>query len=137
MIFQSTEDKIAIYNLIVADRRLTDAQENKLEELMDKSFNIHIGFIKGKIACVWGLITPSLLAEQAYMWLHTTDVVQKHKITFIRGSRDIVKIALEDFTSIVGECVKGNDRAVPWLKWLGAEFGEPLSDRIPFVIRRS
>lgn len=135
MIFQTTEDKATVAGIMLSGNDMVEAEKEKLQRLLQISFNIHIGFYKGDVACVWGLMTKSLLSDQAYMWLFTTDVVQKHKIAFIRGSRTIVKIALEDFSYIIGECAIENDRAIPWLRWLGAEFGAPLRGRIPFVIR--
>lgn len=136
MIFQSTEDREAVIGVILAGQKLGQDEEAKFKRLMQVSFSIHIGYIKDEVACIWGLIAPSMLADQAYMWLHTTDVVRHHTTTFIRGSRNMMDIALENFASIKGDCAINNGKAVPWLKWLGAEFGEPLSDRIPFVIRR-
>lgn len=136
MIFQSTEDREIIIKLILHNVKLTEEQLAKFREIIKQSFCIHIGWIKDEIACIWGLMTTSLLSEQAYMWLHTTEIVQDHTITFIRGSRCIVKIALEDFPSIIGECVVGNDRGMAWLRWLGAEFGESNGQHIPFIIRR-
>ena len=45
-------------------------------------------------------------------------------------------MVLEQFKSIVGVVLMGNKRSIRWLKWLGAEFGEPNGKLIPFTIRK-
>jgi len=30
------------------------------------------GFIRGELACIWGVIPPTLMSNQAYAWLNTT-----------------------------------------------------------------
>lgn len=97
------------------------------------SENIYVGFVDGEMACVWGLIPPTILSCQAYLWLYTTDLVQDNQITFIRQSQIAVKKMLESYEMIVGHV--GNEKAKRWLKWLGAEFHE-ASGREVFCIRK-
>ena len=109
--------------------------ERTLAECMRRSIEVRYGMLDGEVACMWGLIPPTLLSEAAYLWLLTTDIVAEHKFLFVRHSQRYVEEALCTFPTIIGDVVAGNDQALRWLKWLGAEFLVPVDGRIPFTIR--
>jgi hypothetical protein len=95
------------------------------------------GLVDGTIACLWGLIPPSLLSDQAYLWLMHTPLVENHKFRFIRHSQIQMKKMLELYPNIVGDCLISNRTGKKWLEWLGAKFTDP-PDReglVPFHIR--
>ncbi len=117
----------------VADR--PDA-EIILRDCLYRSIEVRYGFVDDELACVWGLIPPSLLSTTAYLWLLTTDVVEDHKFLFVRHSQRWIEQALKTYPTIIGDAVAGNDRGIRWLRWLGAEFGEPEGKRIRFMIRK-
>lgn len=93
------------------------------------------GFAAGKLVCVWGLISPTLLSDRAYLWLYTTEAISEHVFLFIRHSQIAVESMLQQYPTIVGHAIEGNSRAIRWLKWLGADFGPPDGRLIPFTIR--
>lgn len=95
------------------------------------------GQCDGELLCVWGLIPPTLLSDQAYLWLHTTDAVEGHEFVFVRRSQIEIKKMLEEYPRIVGHCLAGADRSIRWLKWLGAKFEDPMGRMVPFVIERT
>lgn len=95
-----------------------------------------MGFIDGKVACVWGLVPPTLMSNRAYLWLLTTDLVDEHQFIFVRHSQRFVEEALKEYDIIVGHCHSKETRSIRWLKWLGAEFSVPEGLRVPFSIRR-
>jgi hypothetical protein len=92
--------------------------------------------VDGKGACIWGLVPPSLLSERAYLWLFTTDVANEHQFLLARHSQIIVQKMLEEYPILTGHCHIIDTRAQRWLKWLGAEFGFPQDQRVPFTIRK-
>lgn len=94
------------------------------------------GTVDGEIACVFGLIPPTMLSEKAYLWLLATDLVDQHKFVFIRYSQRLVEFMLERFPVITGDCLIGEERAIRWVKWLGGKFTAPLGNRLPFEIRK-
>jgi hypothetical protein len=96
---------------------------------------VYTGFIDGEFVCCWGLIPPSFLSTQAYLWMWAPEPM-KYQFTFIRHSQLQVEAMLQYFETIVGDCVIGNRSAQRWLRWLGAEFEAPIGNRLPFVIRR-
>jgi hypothetical protein len=99
------------------------------------SSNCWAGLVDNKVACIWGLIPPTLLSDQAYLWLLITKEVEQHKFLFIRHSQRAVEAMLTKYSLIVGHCAIGNDPAIKWLRWLKAEFGPPQGNKIPFQIR--
>lgn len=113
---------------------LPDAEET-LRECMYRSVEVRYGFIDGEVACMWGLIPPSLLSTTAYLWLLTTDIVAEHKFLFIRYSQRYVEEALKTWPTIIGDVLIENRPAQRWLKWLGAEFGPAVKGRFSFTIQ--
>ena len=93
------------------------------------------GFWNGETLCIFGLIPPTLLSEQAYLWLHTTEAASEHEFVLVRRSQIEVRKMLEEHPRIIGHCEVGAERSIRWLRWLGAVFGEPQGKLIPFVIR--
>lgn len=97
---------------------------------------IWAGFIDGKLACIWGVIPPTLMSNQAYLWLYTTDVIKEHQFVLVRHSQMVIEEILEEYPSIVGHAIIGSTKSIRWLKWLGAKFGTPQGTGLPFRITR-
>lgn len=97
---------------------------------------IWTGSIDGVLACIWGVIPPTLMSYQAYLWLYTTDALKGHEFLLVRHSQMVIEEVLDEYPSIVGHAIIGSDKSIRWLKWLGAKFGEPQGLAIPFRITR-
>lgn len=110
--------------------------EASLRKHLTLSTHAWIGFVDEDVACVWGLIPPTMMSDQAYLWLHVTDKLKGHEFNLIRHSQRMIEHMLNEFPVIVGFVEVGNDKAQRWITWLGAEFDFPQGHRIPFVIRR-
>jgi hypothetical protein len=109
--------------------------EEVLRECIWRSIEIRQGLVDGEVACVWGLIPPTILSNTAYLWLCTTDIIAEHKFLFIRHSQRYIEEALKRYSTIIGEVVGHNPPARRWIRWLGGEFGPTILDRTPFTIR--
>lgn len=94
------------------------------------------GWVDDEIACIWGLIPPTLMSSQAYLWLYTTELVNKHTFVFVRYSQRAIEEMLKEYQTIVGHCEIDNARAIRWVKWLGGIFNEPVGRGLPFMILR-
>lgn len=94
-----------------------------------------VGRVDDKVACVWGLMQPSLLSDRAYLWLLTTDIVDEHPFLLVRHSQRWIEDMLRTYSCISGDVHIEDQRALRWIKWLGAVFGEPEGMKIPFQIR--
>lgn len=132
----ATRDDIDIREIIKRSpvASVPDA-EDILRDCMYRSVSIRYGFLDGEVACMWGLIPPTLLSDSAWLWLLTTDIVAEHKFLFIRNSQRWIEEALEIYPCIKGDVILDNAPAKRWLKWLGATFQEPIHGRIPFTIK--
>ena len=99
----------------------------------------HVWFwnVDGKVAVAWGLIPLTLLSNQAYIWLYTTDAHPGNEFLFIRKSKIELEKMQALYPSIIGHVMENNERGIRWLKWLGAALGSVDSKGlIPFEIRR-
>lgn len=92
--------------------------------------------IEGEFIGMWGVIPPTLLSDHAYMWVYTNEKVKDHQFVFIRHSQIAIAKVLEEWKIVHGHAVAGQDKSIRWLKWLGAKFGEPEGELIPFTIIR-
>jgi hypothetical protein len=126
------------YDLIYQEHlsMLSKINQETMQRAMMNSSRVWIGEDDGAVIGVWGLIPPTLMSDVAYLWLFTTKNLTRHTFIFIRHSQKAVQAMLSEFPCIVGHAEIGNRRSLQWLKWLGAEFGEPVSDKaIPFTIK--
>lgn len=126
------------YDLLFHDHfiMLSDSEREIMQRSMANSAHVWIGEIEGKVVAVWGLIPPTIMSDIAYLWLYPTKDMHSHIITFIRQSRHVIQMMLKEFPTIVGHCKIENLRGQQWLRWLGAEFGDPINNFIyPFTIK--
>jgi hypothetical protein len=107
-----------------------------LDQCVLRSREIYYGLVDDEVACVWGLIPPTLLSNTAYLWLLTTDIISENKFLFIRHSQRYIEKALEVWPIIVGDVLASNGPARKWLGWLGAEFSPEINGYLKFVIRK-
>ena len=95
------------------------------------------GLIDDKLAALWGLMPPTVLSNQAYLWLYTTEAMSGHEFILVRHSQIVVKEMLKEYPNIVGHAVINNHKAIRWLKWLGAKFEQPTGGGLPFRITKN
>lgn len=102
---------------------------------VNASARLWVGYIDGKLVCAWALMPLTLISDRAYLWLHTTKELEGNEFVFVRQSKLAVDTMLQHYPYLTGHVKVGNDRAVRWLRWLGAAFAQPHGDLIPFTIR--
>lgn len=113
---------------------LTDIESKTLDACLGFATHLWVGRINDKVVCAWGLVPPTLLADEAYLWLYSTPAVADHKFLFVRYSQRVIEEMLKLYPTIVGVTAIGAGDSIRWLKWLGAKFGEPVGKYIPFRI---
>lgn len=113
---------------------LTDIESKTLDACLGFATHLWVGSINGKLTCAWGLVPPSLLSDEAYLWLYSTPAIKNHKFLFVRYSQRVIEEMLKIYPHIVGVTAIGARDSIRWLKWLGAKFGEPRGSHLPFVI---
>ena len=120
----------------LTDERLSAREIELIDQCQNLSFDIYSGTADGRLVCAWGIIPPSLLSSQVYLWLYTTKDIKNHQFFFVRHSQRIVEVLLEEYEAIVGHVSKDAKDSKRWLKWLGATFGPPENGRQTFRIGR-
>ncbi len=97
------------------------------------SVNPVVGTINDQIAVMWGTSHAQLLDNRVYIWMLGTTLIDKHRMLFLRYSKDIVRMLREKYTTIYGEIDTDYYHSIKWLVWLGARIF-PNGDRLIFVI---
>lgn len=117
--------------------KLSSEDANKFAICLGRTQIVFGGFYHDELKCIWGLITPTLLANEAYLWLHMlVEDLGECKFVFVRHSQRVIEELLTDYSLITGHCEIGNDRAIEWMRFLGAKFMEPEDGLVQFIIRR-
>lgn len=115
---------------------LPEIEQETMHRAMRNSSRLWVGYSDETILAVWGLIPPTLLSDTAYLWQLTTKHMTDHVFLFIRHSQIAVADMLTEYPTIVGHTRTNNRRAIRWLRWLGAVFGDPINnDFLPFTIK--
>ena len=120
----------------LSEGKLTINEVEIFNRFVTMSTTMWAGSVDGKLLCLWGLVPPTLLSDQAYLWLHTTEEAKEHEFVLVRRSQIELAKMLKEFPRIIGHCNVGAEQSIRWLKWLGATFGQPDGRLVPFVIRK-
>lgn len=110
-----------------------DSQEVMQRSIMN-STQLWVVTADGKIGACWGVIPPTLMSDTAYLWFYNTENFKEHTFLFVRHSQRAIAEVLKSYPRIVGHCMVGRNESIRWLRWLGAVFGTPEDQLIPFTI---
>ena len=97
----------------------------------------------GRLIACWGLQILQFPGREKttytfLIWALGTDEIAHHKKDFVRESAAIIKRWAELYGRLENTVATFNKNAIRWLKWLGAEFGEPYKlngvEYVNFVI---
>lgn len=114
--------------------KLDPKQIEMIEWCQQMSGEMWTGWIDDELVCAWGLIPPTLISRQAYLWMHSTDRIAEHKFIFVRHSQRVIEAMLAHYDTIVGHCIIGSRDSIRWVRWLGGVFGEADGPYLPFRI---
>src|SRR5882757_4275963 len=90
--------------IIVAEYgKVLSKREIEMLDHCQKLGEVWVGYVDGHFVCCWGLIPPSFLSNQAYIWMWAHKNLP-HQLVFIRHSQIQVKKFLERYASITGHC---------------------------------
>lgn len=93
------------------------------------------GLVDGKVACIFGIASPTLLSDVGQPWLLGSDLVEQHAKRFLRLSRGWFEQQKGQYFALANLVDARNDKAIRWLKWLGFSLDEPVlfgPDQLPF-----
>lgn len=81
---------------------------------------------EGRIICMAGVSPYSLIGNTGVPWLLGTELVNRHKRTFMVETRRVVTRWLTMFDVLRNVVDARYVAALRWLDWLGFEFGPPF-----------
>lgn len=91
---------------------------------------------KNEVAAMFGVVNDfNQVGDAARVWMLGTDTVSKFPKTFAQLSVLFIKTLLKQYPVMYNYVDLRHMRAVEWLAWCGAEFGEKVEwgqDRVPF-----
>lgn len=121
--------------IFLADDSLSYEHREILQRAATNSECLYMGTVDGVAICFYGLIPPTLMSDNAYLWLYTTPKFKEHTFIFVRHSQMVIEEMLKLYPRIHGHGKVGDRRSLEWLKFLGAKFGEPQGQFLPFEIK--
>jgi hypothetical protein len=122
--------------LRAANVSLTAREARIIDTCQRTSFETWVAYNDGQLVAAWGIIPPTVLSDEVYLWLHTTQAVNTSQFLFVRHSQIVIQKLLAEYRAITGHTKVSAKHSQRWLKWLGAEFGSPTKGTLPFRIER-
>jgi hypothetical protein len=108
-----------------------DLKPNEYEAMMAAariSRPIYSGMFGEALVCLVGLIPPSLLSDNVYIWCYVTEEIRDHKIAFTRHARRLMAQLRQTYPVIYGHCF--DETSCHWLESLGAVKTSPTTFEI-------
>lgn len=81
--------------------------------------------VNDEVACMFGVVVPSFLSDEAYPWFVSTELVDRNARQFARTCKELLPELLSRHPRLTGMVDARYSLSVRWLEWLGAKIGEP------------
>ena len=113
--------------------------EEALHAAIKTSTYAWIAEVDNKPVALWGFYKPSLLADEGFIWMVTTNAVEEHQFTFIRYGRMVLDMMFQKCNLLYGVVHPEFYRSHKFLKFFKFEIGDPvhLNGRYMLVFKRS
>lgn len=102
-----------------------DPLDALLREL-DRSASAWSWIVDDEVACMWGVVAPTLLDCASYPWFLSTPLVERHYRAFARACKTLLPEFLAHHPRLIGMVDARYILSVRWLEWLGARLDEPV-----------
>lgn len=96
-----------------------------MENCLHTSVEATTFLAKGQVGCMLGISRVNDLAEDVQPWLISTPLIYDYQKEFVRLSRRIIKEWLVRYPLMVNYVDVRHEKAIRWLRWLGAQFDPP------------
>lgn len=97
---------------------LPDPYQAMLESVLDSRVALAAYTDRG-IACVVGVSKPSLLGDDACIWMLGHQDLEKYSVRFLKESRRVLAQILENYRLVENYVDAENTLTLRWLEWLG------------------
>lgn len=82
-----------------------------------------VALIGGEPLCIFGMRRENWYWHRG--WLLGTDAVPKHRMTFLRKSRELLPLVLRRYPHVHNWCDASYMKSLKWLEWLGFTVNAP------------
>jgi hypothetical protein len=129
-------DEPRLSDVIRASVDMSDKDAKIIDYCHNISMTTWVGYNDERLVCAWGIIPPSILSDEVYLWLHVTGAIRTSQFLFVRHSQMFIQKTLKEYKAIVGHVKADATGSKRWLKWLGAEFYPGKNGYLNFRIER-
>ena len=95
---------------------LSPKEERIINHCHNISFTTWTGYNNGRLVAAWGIIPPTVLSDEVYLWLHTTQAVDVSQFLFVRHSQIFVQKLLAEYSAITGHVKADARHSQRWLQ---------------------
>jgi hypothetical protein len=90
-----------------------------IEVSMVTSRDVWAGKADGRVMCIFGVSTATVLSDEAFPWLLTAQDMPRHAKIFLRLNRDYIAAIKTQYRLLWGLVCETNTTSIRWLSWLG------------------
>lgn len=97
---------------------LRDPYQAVLESVLDSEVAV-AAYTANGIACLLGVARPSLVAEDARIWLIGHEDCERYAVRFLKESRHVLRCLEDAYPRLENWVDRDNAATLRWLEWLG------------------
>jgi len=100
---------------------VADTEEEALRQAVEGSRDVWSGFANNKLVLMYGVRIISILSNHAYLWMITTELAEKHWVTFIRATTLFSWELLHQYDKLTVISPMKSHVSQRWLRYIGFE----------------
>lgn len=102
--------------------------EAAVKEFVSRANAAYAHYIDGDLVCLWGYRWEEYSTKSAVMWLLSCEGADKHKLAYGRATKHLLGLLQEQLATIKILVHVKYAKAIVWLKWLGFEYSQTLTE---------
>jgi hypothetical protein len=98
---------------------VADMEGQGLKQAVEGSRDVWCGFADGQLGVMYGVRMVSIVSNHAYIWMLTTELVEKHWVTFVRVCALFLEELLGQYDRLSVIAPLRSDMSQRWLQYIG------------------
>jgi hypothetical protein len=98
---------------------VADTEEQALRQAIEGSRDVWSGYADGQLGVMYGVRIVNIVNNHAYIWMLTTELVEKHWVTFVRVSALFLDELLSQYEQLSVIAPLRSQMSQRWLQYLG------------------
>jgi hypothetical protein len=99
--------------------------EKRLTHEVAASLFCYTGLADGQTVLIYGARCDTIFADEAYVWMVGTKLMERYPLTIARHSRAAIGLLRENFRRIHGLVLGEFECSIRWLRWCGFDVDPP------------